>query len=216
MIKATFRYNAHRKGKDGENITRPSFGWENEIDKLTAYELIDMAEKGTVFFRFKISPDPKKENPKGELDLYDLTRKVMAKIEELKDQHIQFIGVKHDDHTKIPHIHAIVLLKGRIDTKDLKTLIETATQAALTQRQERDRFQTNQRHRQASILRMGQPTERGVGGIRTYQASACPQCGYARGMKILSDTVSWCSLCGYILDRNPNLTLASREVSWSR
>src|SRR4051812_4754857 len=138
LIKATFRYNAHRKGKDGENISRQNFGWEDEIDKLTAYELIDMAEKGAVFFRFKISPDPKKENPNGDLNLYDLTRKMMAKIEELKDQHIQFIGVKHDDRTKIPHIHAIVLLKGRIDNKNLNILIKTATQAALSQRRERD------------------------------------------------------------------------------
>src|SRR3954465_10175026 len=70
MIKATLRYNAHRKGKDGEDITRPNFGWENEIDKLSAYELIDMAEKGTVIFHFKISPAPKKKNPKGDLNLY--------------------------------------------------------------------------------------------------------------------------------------------------
>ena len=49
-IKATFRYNAHRKGKGGEKITRPNFGWDGEIKKLDAYEMIDTAEKGTIFF----------------------------------------------------------------------------------------------------------------------------------------------------------------------
>ena len=62
-IKATFRYNAHRKGKDGEKITRQNFGWDGEIKKLDAYEMIDTAEKGTIFFPLQNQPRPEKGKP---------------------------------------------------------------------------------------------------------------------------------------------------------
>jgi hypothetical protein len=87
-IKATIRYNSHRRGRDGEKMSRQNFGWDRDLEKDEIYQMIDTAPKGTNFFRFKINPDPKTENPAKNLDLRDLTIKFMLKLQELKGQKI--------------------------------------------------------------------------------------------------------------------------------
>ena len=57
--KANIRYIQHRRGQDGTTITRPLFGSDGAMDRQEAYRMIDTAPKGSLFFRFKISPDPK-------------------------------------------------------------------------------------------------------------------------------------------------------------
>jgi hypothetical protein len=135
-IKATIRYNSHRRGRDGEKMSRQNFGWDNrDLEKDEIYQMMDAAPKGTNFFRFKINPDPKTENPRKNLDLRDLTIKFMLKLQELKGREIQFIATIHNqfDHTGRPHVHAVVLLKGRITRKNLKDLIQTGRSLALKQ-----------------------------------------------------------------------------------
>src|SRR6266700_2217743 len=60
--KATIRYIEHRRGKDGEKITRPLFGSDGVMGRYEAYRMIDEAEKGSIFFRFIMSPDPNRED----------------------------------------------------------------------------------------------------------------------------------------------------------
>jgi hypothetical protein len=52
QIKATLRYNAHRPTLEGAKGARQLFGWDGELDKNQAYEMIDEAEKGTRYWRF--------------------------------------------------------------------------------------------------------------------------------------------------------------------
>src|SRR5260370_19336971 len=59
--KASIRYIEHRRGKDGAKITRTLFGTDGLLGRWQAYRMVDTAEKGSVFFRFVISPDPTKE-----------------------------------------------------------------------------------------------------------------------------------------------------------
>lgn len=134
-IKATIRYNSHRRGRDGEKMSRQNFGWDRELENDEIYQMIDAAPKGTNFFRFKINPDPKTENPAKNLDLRDLTIKFMLKLEELKGRKIQFIAAVHNqfDHTDRPHIHAVVLLKGKITRKNLQDLRQAGRALALKQ-----------------------------------------------------------------------------------
>ena len=139
FIKSTFRYNCHRRGRDGEKMSRENFGWNNKkLEKDEIYQMIDGTEKGTVFFRFKISPDPTKENPKKDLDLKHLTQKIMQTLVDRKQKHVQFIAVCHDDHTDIAHVHAIVFFRGRIDKVDIAALKKAALQETAEQRHDRD------------------------------------------------------------------------------
>jgi hypothetical protein len=56
LAKANIRYIQHRKGRDGQKLTRELFGAEGGLERQQAYQMIDEAEKGTVFFRLIISP----------------------------------------------------------------------------------------------------------------------------------------------------------------
>lgn len=158
--KATIRYISHRGAKqlssarqDREQIsrehtthkqasrkltTRSIFGIDGTFEKRHAYQMIDRAQKGTVFFRMTISPDPKKEDARRDLYLSQITEHTMLKLEKRLNKQIQYIAAEHNDHTAIRHVHLIALVKGRIDKPELKLLREAATEACLIQRRERD------------------------------------------------------------------------------
>src|SRR3954469_20210777 len=65
--KASIRYIQHRRGKDGEAITRTLFGSDGEMSRTEAYRMIDEAKKGSLFYRIVISPDPKGEDERRDL-----------------------------------------------------------------------------------------------------------------------------------------------------
>src|ERR687896_755352 len=85
--KATIRYNQHRAGKDGQKISRELFGYDGVLDRQDAYEMLDVAAKGTVFFRFVISPDIETEDMAKDLQLQDLTTQTMLALQEQLQQH---------------------------------------------------------------------------------------------------------------------------------
>src|SRR5512143_2124218 len=80
--KAHIRYIQHRPGKDGTRITRDLYNNDGVLRRQQAYRFIDTAEKGSVFFRFMISPDPVEEDTKAK-DLYlpDITIQTMQTLE---------------------------------------------------------------------------------------------------------------------------------------
>jgi hypothetical protein len=139
-IKANLRYITHRPTLEGVKGARQLFGWDGELDKNQAYEMIDAAERGTRYWRFKISPDPKTENPKRNVDLRDVTTKIMGELQERKGK-VEFIAVVHDDHSPINHIHAIVIFKERMEAKDYAILRQIGRQACLSQQQGRKQMQ---------------------------------------------------------------------------
>jgi hypothetical protein len=51
---------------------------------------------------------------------------------------IPWVAAVHDDHTDKRHIHALAVVKGRLNVDDLAALRETATAEAQLQRQARD------------------------------------------------------------------------------
>src|SRR5918992_2808492 len=81
-IKATIRYNQHRTGRDGQRKSRQLFGLAGTMGRNAAYEMIDTAEKGTVFFRFVISPDQETEDTAQDLHLEKITTQTMLALEE--------------------------------------------------------------------------------------------------------------------------------------
>src|SRR6266702_5848117 len=86
--KASIRYISNRPGRDNKKISRPLFGIDGLMGRYQAYNMIDEAEKGSVFFRFVISPDPIKEDTKRDLFLRELTEQTMLGLEARLQQHI--------------------------------------------------------------------------------------------------------------------------------
>ena len=74
-IKAHLRYITHRRGMEGERMTRPLFGKDGALSKLQIYDMIDATRRGTVFHKFVINCHPVKEDAHKDLNLWELTRK---------------------------------------------------------------------------------------------------------------------------------------------
>ena len=143
----TLAYIAKRVGRSGEEMERILFGWET-IDRQDAQQFIDTLDmKPLRFWRVIVSPDPnsERENLKKDLDLWDLTRKVMAYIRDTIDPAIEFIVAEHNDHTDIPHVQGLVFFKGRLNKRDLNRMRRIAIAQALSQRRVRDRAQLRER-----------------------------------------------------------------------
>jgi hypothetical protein len=136
--KKSVRYMTHRCGKEKQKATRQIFGIDGALEKHHAYQMIDGSQKGTVFFRIVISPDPKKEDTRRDLYLWQITEHTMLKLEERLQKQIDYAAVEHNDHTDIRHVHLLACVKARIDKPDLKSLREAATEACLLQRRECD------------------------------------------------------------------------------
>jgi hypothetical protein len=133
--KASIRYIQHRRGKDGEKITRTLFNSYGPMDRDEAYSIIDDAPKGSYFYRFIVSPDPKREDHNHDLDMRDIATQTMLALEELLGAGIQWVGAIHDDHAPHLHAHLIAVVPKRLYVKDFKALRQKATEAALEQRE---------------------------------------------------------------------------------
>jgi hypothetical protein len=136
--KASIRYIEHRPGKDGQHITRSLFGHDGQLSRQEAYQMIDAAEQGSVFFRFVISPDPKGEDKEHDLHLREVTERTMHTLEERLHKQVSWVAAQHDDHVPHRHIHVVVVVSGRLYSQDFQALRREATQACLEQRSQLD------------------------------------------------------------------------------
>jgi hypothetical protein len=136
--KAGIRYIEHRPGREGEKMKRELFGIDGAMDRQQAYQLIDAAEKGTVFFRIVISPDPQTEDTEKDLSLREITAQTLLNLGERVQKAVPYVAVEHADHAPHRHVHVLALVKGRLNTQDFQALRDTATQTARMQRHERD------------------------------------------------------------------------------
>jgi len=146
--KASIRYIEHRPGKDGEKITRTLFGSDGAMGRYQANRMIDEAEKGSIFFRIVISPDPTREDTKQDLHLREVTEKTMQTLEERVQKQVQWVAAEHDDHTPKRHVHVLAVSRGRLNRGDLKDIIQQATDACLAQRRALDLAQEQMQERE--------------------------------------------------------------------
>ena len=77
-IKAHLRYITHRRGMEGERITRPLFGKDGALSKQHIYGMIDATRPGAIFQKFVINFHPVKEDTRKDLNLWEITRKTLA------------------------------------------------------------------------------------------------------------------------------------------
>jgi len=140
--KANIRYIQHRKGKEGASVNRTLFGLDGAMGRNDAYRMIDDGEKGSVFYRIIISPDPNKEDTQQDLRLREITEKTMHALEDHIHKHTAWVGAVHADHTQIRHVHVLAVVPGRLPPQDFRSLpqvlIQEATRESLTQRRHLD------------------------------------------------------------------------------
>src|SRR6266566_3742883 len=146
--KASIRYIEHRPGKDNAKVTRELFGSDGAMGRGQAYRLIDEAEKGSVFFRFVMSPDPKGEDSQHDLHLRDITERTMQTLEQRLHKEVSWVAAEHDDHAPHRHVHVVAVVPGRLQVHDLQSLRHEATAACLEQRHQRDLVREQQTHMQ--------------------------------------------------------------------
>jgi hypothetical protein len=136
--KASIRYIEHRKGMQGERVSRTLFGRDSAMTRTEAYRMIDEAQKGSVFFRFVISPDPQTEDTEKNLFLRAVTEQTMLHLEDRLHTSVSWVAVEHADHVPHRHVHVVAVVHGRLQSQDFASLRQTATAACLAQRRERD------------------------------------------------------------------------------
>lgn len=216
--KATIRYIMHRPGKEGERITRRLFGFDGVMEKQQAYRMIDAAKKGTIFFRFVISPDPKREDSRRDLDLWALTTQTILRLEERLQKRLQFVAAEHADHRPHRHIHAVVLIEGKLSTTDLQALRQAATELALAERLERDLAWEHQKQRARQFARQ-RASSKAPGHIWQPQAKplvtykTCFACGELQ--PVSRREAKRCSSCGVRLTRGQDVSVGYEEAQWN-
>ena len=146
--KASIRYIEHRPGKDNAKINRTLFGIDGAMGRWQAYRMIDEADKGSLFFRFVISPDPKQEDTDKDLFLREITEKTMLSLEDRLQREVQWVAALHDDHAPHRHVHIVAVVPGKLQVQDFQSMRKTATEAGLAQRQERNLVREMQKHKE--------------------------------------------------------------------
>ena len=105
---------------------------------MDAYEMLDNAEKGSVFFHFVISPNQVIEDSAKDLNLHELTEQTMLALQQHIKTSVPYAAAIHDDHTDKRHVHLVACVTSRLGTEHFQTMRDAATDEATLQRQERD------------------------------------------------------------------------------
>jgi hypothetical protein len=226
--KATIRYIEHRPGKDGAKITRNLFGIDGLMGRAQAYGFIDEAEEGSLFYRFILSPDPKREDTRRDLHLRDMTEKTIQALERRLKQEVQWVAAEHDDHAPNRHVHVVAVVKGKLHIPDFEAMRQRATEAALFQRRERDlareqrprRWLTRDQYTpgfaRESPLYRAKGAGRRVAHMRPANTlQICFHCGHLQ-VKPLLKGVQTCRNCGWKLYQKHQPRLKSKEAQWGR
>jgi hypothetical protein len=147
--KANIRYIEHRPGKDGVRLWRTLFGSDGRIGREEAYAIIDQAEPGAVFWRLKISPDPKTEDSQRDLSMQEVTERTMNSLQEQLGREIHWVGAIHADHAPHRHIHVLALLP-KLSKQEFarlpNSLRDSATTTCVVQRRELDVLRDYREH----------------------------------------------------------------------
>ena len=200
-IKAHLRYIIHRPGIEQGRLTRELFHHNYlSVTKQYAYDLINNAPRGTIFYKMTINFHPRKEDTHKDLDLQHIASLTVREMQLRIGRSVPFIATIHDGHAKttLRHIHAICLVQGRLSKEDfakLKTLWQTVSAEVRLQRRNRDRIQERQRTRflaHAQVLYQSTPSRE---RYRFWYPADASQKRNWRGKSI--QLQPGCSHCGY-------------------
>lgn len=224
LAKANIRYIQTRPGRNKEKLVRTLFGAAGNVGRYEAYQFINDAPKGTYFYRLKLSPDPKSENLKRDLNMKQLTRQMMRSLEKRLQTPLAWAAAVHDmDHTDIPHCHILAAIPRRLNTSDLESLIRQATALCLSKRRFLDRGVSRlpwQREAPLPILKTGKytahryqraaPVPHGGGRARsTHTTCTCPRCHFPQTHDRHGS--HQCVSCGIMLHKKRALVRLQRK-----
>jgi hypothetical protein len=216
--KATIRYIMHRRER-GERITRALFSdTEGDRQRLDAYRAIDAAPPGSRFLRVTISPDPKREDTRRDLNFRELTRATLvAFCKQFPNQDIQFFASVHEGHTDKRHVNMLVIFPGgRLTKEQWSQLREEATENSLNQRRRLDR-QLGQ-GREAGLfpfqarMRFAKTISRSYGSVGSNK-QAPPSCPLCMGVLEGQGRFLACGTCHIKLTRENGLGLTIRPTT---
>jgi hypothetical protein len=207
-IKAHLRYITHRRGEEGERITRPLFGRDGALSKQHIYEIIDKTRGGAVFHKFVINFHPVKEDTHKYLNLWELTRKTLEHIKTKFGDSVPFVATIHDDHTLLRHIHGFFIVEGKLNKEEfakIKKLWKVASAEARRQRFRLDRMHKSQRFKKLLPLIEKYKRKRSQGrGVRMQDIRmqpACQHCGYG-GRSGMPAYLLACPVCKHWLTQS--------------
>src|SRR5688500_15773067 len=194
-------YITHRRGMEGERMTRPLFGPDGPLSKLQIYDMIDAARRGAVFHKFVINFHPLKEDTRKDLNLWELTRKTLEHIKTQLGETVPFVATIHDDHTLLRHVHGFFIVEGRLSKEEfakVRGLWKVASAEARRQRSRLDRMHKSLRVQKLQPLIEKYKRKRGEGrGVRMRvirTQPACQHCGYG-GMNGMPAYLLVCPVC---------------------
>src|SRR5918992_2008175 len=184
-IKAHLRYITHRRGAEGERMTRPLFGRDGALSKQQIYEMIDAVRRGAVFHKFVINFHPTKEDTRKDLNLWEITRITLEHIKTQFGDSVPFVATIHDDHTLLRHVHGFFIVEGRLSREEfakIKGLWKIASFEARRQRKRLDGMHASQRYKKLLPLlekyKRKHQQGRGRRGRTIRMQPACQHCGY--------------------------------------
>ena len=231
LAKANLYYIQSRPGRDKERLTRTLFGPGGRMGRLEAYQFIHEAKAGTYFYRLKLSPDPAREDVRRDLNMQQLTRTMMQRLEKrLHTKAIPWAAALHDDHTTIRHVHVLAAIPRTLHKYELAFLIREATHACLAQRRSLDRSADRpergpsrlpwQREAPQPILKTGKytahraflpaPVPRGGRRARSaYTTCTCYRCHFPQ-THITPSGTHQCASCGIMLHKKRALVRLQR------
>ena len=237
--KANIRYIQERPGRDKEKLTRPLFNNAGVLGRHEAYQFIDEeGRKGRYFYRFKLSPDPVKEDMKRDLNMQKLTRQMMQSLEKRLKTTIPWAGALHDDHTDIRHVHILAAIPRRLQKYELEALIREATTICREQRRElepgleraqwretarqpRTTYQSQKFSKRHSLpLKRQEQTRKplvlagGGASAKTHASCTCPHCHFPQSHN--SHGAHNCVSCGWTLHKKRELSLQRKGREWER
>jgi len=219
-VKAHIRYITHRPSLEGKRQTRRLFTEAGQTDKNRAYQMVDEARRGSIFFKLVLSPDPRREDPNHTLDLWRLTRETLQALSQRLNIPLKFIGVEHADHTPNRHVHIVFSLSTRLSKEDIAALRSAATGASLTQVRERTALEQQARARPALGAAIYRPrVERKLTRpLRSFDTSSlyqlCPHCLVVTLALPLGDNLAKCLTCKQVSRLQAN-DLARQGVGWA-
>jgi hypothetical protein len=228
IAKGNIYYIQNRPGRDKERQSRTLYGASGNMGRYEAYQFINDAPKGTYFYRLKLSPDPKREDMKRDLNMQRLTRAMMRSLEKRLKTTLPWAAALHDDHTDIRHVHILAAIPGRLRTYDLESLIREATALSLGQRRFLDRGVSRlpwQEQTPTQSLKSGKyhtyqklPQQAGAGGVASpaQKSCTCPRCHMPQRHNGQQGSHQ-CQSCGFMLHKKKAPTLQRRKgVGWER
>jgi hypothetical protein len=225
IAKANIYYIQTRPGKNKERLTRTLFGASGTMGRREGYQCITDAPAGTYFYRLKLSPDPKREDVKRDLNMHKLTRTMMRTLAKRLNTDIPWVAALHDDHTDIRHVHILAAIPKRLQTYELEFLIREATALSLGQRRFLDRGVSRlpwQEHAPSRPLKVGKYTahryqgnHQSVQTLRTgvshpQRICACPRCHMPHAHNGQRGSHQ-CIACGFMLHKKKELTLTRQR-----